>query len=38
MHHRDAVDRLLTAQALEEKLPVVAVDPIFRKYGVQRIW
>ena len=31
-------DRLLIAQALEEKLPVVTADPIFRKYGVKRIW
>ena len=38
MHHRDPFDRLLIAQALEEKLPVVTADPIFRKYGVKRIW
>ena len=31
-------DRLLIAQALVEKLPVVTADPIFRKYGVKRIW
>lgn len=38
MHHRDPFDRLLIAQALEEKLPVVTADPVFRKYGVKRIW
>lgn len=38
LHHRDPFDRLLIAQALEEKLPVVTADPIFRKYGVKRIW
>jgi PIN domain nuclease of toxin-antitoxin system len=38
MHHRDPFDRLLIAQALEEKMPVVTADPVFRKYGVKRIW
>ena len=37
-HHGDPFDRLLIAQALEENLPVVTADPIFRKYGVKRIW
>lgn len=37
-HHGDPFDRLLIAQALEEKLAVVTADPVFRKYGVKRIW
>jgi len=37
-HHGDPFDRLLIAQAIEEKLPVVSADPVFRKYGVKRIW
>lgn len=37
-HHRDPFDRLLVAQALEEKLPVITSDPRFAKYGVKRIW
>ena len=37
-HHGDPFDRLLIAQALEEDLPVVTADPIFRKYGAKRIW
>ena len=37
-HHGDPFDRLLIAQAIEEELPVVTADPIFRKYGVKRIW
>ena len=37
-HHGDPFDRLLIAQALEEKLPIVSADPVFRKYGVKRIW
>jgi len=38
MHHRDPFDRLLAAQALEEKLEIVSADAIFEKYGVTRIW
>ena len=37
-HHGDPFDRLLIAQALEEKLPVATADPVFSKYGVKRIW
>jgi PIN domain nuclease of toxin-antitoxin system len=37
-HHRDPFDRLLAAQALEERCAIVPADPIFRKYGVERIW
>ena len=37
-HHRDPFDRLLVAQARHEKLTVVSADPVFRKYGVKRIW
>lgn len=37
-HHGDPFDRLLIAQALEEKLPIITADPVFRKYGVKRIW
>ena len=37
-HHGDPFDRLLIAQALEEKRPVISAAPIFRKYGVKRIW
>lgn len=37
-HHRDPFDRLLTAQALIEDLAMVSADPIFRRYGVKRVW
>ena len=37
-HHRDPFDRLLAAQAVEEKLPVVSRDAIFDAYGLKRIW
>lgn len=37
-HHDDPFDRLLIAQALEEKILIVSADSIFGKYGVKRIW
>jgi PIN domain nuclease of toxin-antitoxin system len=37
-HHKDPFDRLLIAQALVEKIPIVSVDPAFDPYGVARIW
>ena len=37
-HHRDPFDRLLIAQAMEDGLPVVTSDPVFKKYGVKVIW
>jgi PIN domain nuclease of toxin-antitoxin system len=37
-HHRDPFDRLLVSQALAENLAIVSADPIFRRYGVKRIW
>jgi PIN domain nuclease of toxin-antitoxin system len=38
MHHRDPFDRMLIAQSLEEKLPIVTSDPWFARYPVQVIW
>ena len=37
-HHGDPFDRLLVAQAQEEKLAVVSRDPAFDSYEVKRIW
>ena len=37
-HHGDPFDRLLVAQAQEEKLPLVSRDPAFDAYGIKRIW
>jgi PIN domain nuclease of toxin-antitoxin system len=37
-HHRDPFDRLLAAQALDLRIPIVSRDEIFDRYGVQRIW
>ncbi|WP_292734974.1 type II toxin-antitoxin system VapC family toxin [Nostoc sp. JL31] len=37
-HHRDPFDRILIAQAIVEKIPLLSVDVIFDVYPVQRIW
>ena len=37
-HHRDPFDRLLAAQAKEESMVIASADPIFQKYGLERIW
>ena len=37
-HHRDPFDRLIIAQALVERIPMVSSDGIFDPYGVERIW
>ncbi len=37
-HHRDPFDRLLIAQAIDEKLTLVSVDNVFDDYGVTRFW
>lgn len=37
-HHRDPFDRLLIAQALEERLTIVTHDRIIAAYSVARLW
>ena len=37
-HHNDPFDRLLIAQALVERLPVLTSNPHFARYGVEVIW
>ena len=37
-HHKDPFDRLLAAQALELRIPMVSRDRIFDLYGVSRVW
>lgn len=38
LHHRDPFDRLLIAQAREEKLTLVSRDEAFRAYDVAPLW
>jgi PIN domain nuclease of toxin-antitoxin system len=37
-HHRDPFDRLLIAQSLAERVPIVTNDRAFAAYGVQTVW
>lgn len=37
-HHKDPFDRLLVAQSMIEKLPVVSVDAQLDPYGITRLW
>ena len=37
-HHRDPFDRLIIAQAVVERWPIISVDTIFDGYGVKREW
>lgn len=38
LHHRDPFDRLLAAQALDLRIPLLSRDKVFDLYGVKRIW
>jgi PIN domain nuclease of toxin-antitoxin system len=38
LHHRDPFDRLLVAQALDLRVPIISRDDKFDLYGVRRIW
>ena len=37
-HHRDPFDRLLIAQALEERMALLTADRAFEKYKIDIIW
>jgi PIN domain nuclease of toxin-antitoxin system len=37
-HHRDPFDRVLVAQALIERVPIITADPHFGEYGVEVRW
>ncbi len=37
-HHRDPFDRMLVAQALVERLPIITTDARFIDYGVEVRW
>jgi PIN domain nuclease of toxin-antitoxin system len=38
MHHKDPMDRMLIASALEKALTVITDDEVFARYGVATIW
>lgn len=37
-HHRDPFDRLIIAQGITEKIPIITSDAVFTKYPVDIIW
>jgi PIN domain nuclease of toxin-antitoxin system len=37
-HHKDPFDRLIIAQCLSEKIPVISIDSAFASYPVQQVW
>jgi PIN domain nuclease of toxin-antitoxin system len=37
-HHKDPFDRVLVAQALTERIPLISNDPRLDAYGVSRLW
>jgi PIN domain nuclease of toxin-antitoxin system len=37
-HHRDPFDRLIIAQAIIEKIPILSRDGAFDAYPIQRLW
>ncbi len=38
LHHRDPFDRMLVAQSVAERAPLVSADAVFDRYGVTRLW
>ena len=38
LHHHDPFDRLLIAQSISEKMPIISADVAFDAYPVTRIW
>jgi PIN domain nuclease of toxin-antitoxin system len=38
MHHKDPMDRMLIAVALERSMAVVTDDAVFSRYGIETVW
>ncbi len=38
LHHRDPFDRILIAQSIEERLPLISRDPLLDHYAIERVW
>jgi PIN domain nuclease of toxin-antitoxin system len=38
LHHRDPFDRLIIAQAMNEKISIASIDKAFDAYSIERIW
>lgn len=38
LSHRDPFDRLLAVQPLIARVPIVSIDTVFDRFGVERVW
>jgi PIN domain nuclease of toxin-antitoxin system len=38
LYHRDPFDRMLVAQSIEERLPLISRDPLLDPYAIERVW
>lgn len=38
LHHKDPFDRMLSAQAMIEGLPLISNDRFFRRYQILIVW
>jgi PIN domain nuclease of toxin-antitoxin system len=38
LHHRDPFDRMLVAQAQQERVPILTADPKLAAYDVEIVW
>jgi PIN domain nuclease of toxin-antitoxin system len=38
MHHKDPMDRMLIATALDRDMTVITDDEVFGRYGVSTVW
>lgn len=38
LHHRDPFDRIIIAQAMDEKVSIASIDKAFDAYSIERIW
>lgn len=37
-HHNDPFDRIIIAQSISEKTPIIGLDAVFEKYGIALVW
>lgn len=38
LHHKDPFDRIMIAQAINEKMTILSIDEVFSNYGVNVVW
>lgn len=38
LHHKDPFDRMLIAQGITEKMPILSIDSVFENYSIDVIW